>query len=57
MPKPSELSYILSLAEENATIEKEDEGYRFNYKYFLVNNFPLYLSCIIRGSAGCRREK
>ncbi len=33
MPKPSELSYIVSRCEENATIEKEDEAHGFTYKY------------------------
>jgi transcriptional regulator with XRE-family HTH domain len=33
MPKPSELSYIVSRCEENATIEKEDEAKGFSYKY------------------------
>jgi transcriptional regulator with XRE-family HTH domain len=33
MPKPSELSYILSRCEENATIEKEDDAKGFTYKY------------------------
>ncbi|MFV5686234.1 helix-turn-helix domain-containing protein [Flavobacterium sp. GB2R13] len=33
IPKPSELSYIVSRCEENATIEKEDEARGFTYKY------------------------
>jgi transcriptional regulator with XRE-family HTH domain len=33
MPKPSELGYIISRCEENATIEKEDEAKGFSYKY------------------------
>lgn len=33
MPKPSELRYIVSRCEENATIEKEDEAKGFTYKY------------------------
>jgi transcriptional regulator with XRE-family HTH domain len=33
MPKASELGYIVSRSEENATIEKEDEATGFSYKY------------------------
>jgi uncharacterized cupin superfamily protein len=33
MPKPSELSYIVSRCQENAIIEKEDEAQGFTYKY------------------------
>jgi transcriptional regulator with XRE-family HTH domain len=59
MPKASELGYIVSRSEENATIEKEDEATGFSYKYIFGKqlSFIGFEAVLLEVQPNSQREK